>query len=217
MRNELTSNPWRPHVDSIAHWQQVYETKRPDAVSWYQPSAARSLALIRRFIPDSSAPVIDVGAGASVLVGELLDAGYSDLTVLDIAAGALAISQARLGEHAGRVQWIEHDVRTAPLPTVHYAGWHDRAVFHFLTEAEDRAAYVAQLERCVRVGGHVLIATFAEDGPTKCSGLPVVRYSPEMLRAELGEDFHLVETERELHPTPMGTSQSFLYCVFRKT
>ena len=204
-------------MDRIAHWQQVYATKQVDAVSWYQPSAARSLSLIRTFAPDISAAVIDVGAGASVLVDELLDAGYTDLTVLDIAGDALATSRRRLGERAGLVHWIEHDVLTADLAGSRYDLWHDRAVFHFLTEAVDRAAYVAQLDRAVRAGGNVVMATFADDGPTKCSGLPVVRYTPELLQAELGEGFVLVRSEHEMHHTPMGTSQSFLYCVFRKS
>jgi SAM-dependent methyltransferase len=209
-------------VDEKEHWQAVYDTKPAAAVSWFQPTAERSLALIRHVAPDRDAPVIDVGGGASVLVDELLALGYQDLTVLDLAGSALRVAQQRLrlsggggGVAAARVRWLEADVRTAPLPAAHYAVWHDRAVFHFLTNAADRAAYVAQVERAVRPGGFVLVATFAEDGPTTCSGLPVARYSPEALHGEFGAAFELVAVEREAHPTPMGTQQAFIYCLCR--
>ena len=204
-------------MDDKSHWQQVYERKAPDAVSWYQPTAARSLTMIRRVLGDAlDAPIIDVGGGASVLVDELLGAGYRDLTVLDLAGSALATARARLGGSADAVRWIEADVRTAALPAAHYALWHDRAVFHFLTDAADRAAYVSQVRRAVRPGGHVLVATFAEDGPTSCSGLPVARYDAAALHGQFGDGFTLVTSEREAHPTPMGTTQSFVYCLCRR-
>ena len=202
-------------MDDGSHWEGVYGTRPADAVSWFQPVAERSLALIRRVAPDPDAPIIDVGGGASVLVDDLLRLGYHDLTVLDIAGSALAVARERLGEAAGAVRWLEADVRTAALPAAHYALWHDRAVFHFLTEAGDRAAYVAQVRRAVRPGGHVLIATFAEDGPTRCSGLPVARYSPEALHRELGDGFELVSADRETHVTPTGSEQRFIYCLCR--
>lgn len=203
-------------MDGKAHWQRVYDTKAPDAVSWFQPTAERSLALIRRVLPGAtSGPIIDVGGGASVLVDDLLDAGYGDVTVLDLAGSALATAQARLGTRAAAVRWLEADVRTAALPAHHYAVWHDRAVFHFLTDAADRAAYVRQVQHAVRPGGYVLVATFAEDGPTKCSGLPVARYSAEQLHGEFGGEFTLLASEREEHPTPTGAVQGFIYCLCR--
>lgn len=197
------------------HWEAVYTTKSHDAVSWYQPSAARSLALIQRVVPDRSAPIVDVGGGASVLVDGLLRAGYGEVTVVDLAPSALAAARARLGEDAGRVRWIEGDVRTVPLPAAAYALWHDRAVFHFLVDAADRATYRAQLQRALRAGGFALLATFAEDGPTRCSGLPVCRYSVEELRHEMGQAFELVTHERDVHHTPAGGAQAFNYCLFR--
>lgn len=197
------------------HWEAVYSKNRPEAVSWFQPSAERSLALIRSVAPDLNVPIIDVGGGTSVLVDDLLGAGYKNLSVLDLAGSALAVAKARLGPAASAVRWIEADVRTADLPTGAYGVWHDRAVFHFLTRAADRAAYVAQVQRTLRVGGYALVATFAEDGPSKCSGLPVARYSAQGLHDEFGDSFELVAAERESHSTPMGIEQPFIYCLCR--
>jgi SAM-dependent methyltransferase len=197
------------------HWETVYRTKRPNEVSWYQAEPTRSLELIRRAVPDPSARIIDVGGGASTLVDGLLHAGYSNLSVLDLSATALAEARRRLGDSATRVHWLEDDVLSAALPEAAYDLWHDRAVFHFLTDASDRAAYVTQVRRAVRPGGHVLIATFAEDGPLKCSGLPVARYSAETLHREFDGGFELVDSARELHVTPGGSTQSFQYCLCR--
>lgn len=197
------------------HWETIYGTKPADAVSWYQPSARRSLSMIRRVAPDLASPIIDVGGGASVLVDELLASGYTDLTVMDLSGAALNVARSRLGEARARVHWIEGDVRTAPLDAARYAVWHDRAVFHFLTEPDDRSAYIAQVARAVRPGGYVLVATFAEDGPTRCSGLPVARYSAEGLHDVFGPSFTLVSSEHEEHETPTGTRQSFVYCLCR--
>ena len=197
------------------HWEHVYETKPADSVSWFQPRAERSLAMIMDVMPDRRAPIIDVGGGASVLVDDLLRVGYRDVTVLDLAGSALAVARTRLGAAAADVHWLEGDVRTAPLPAAHFAVWHDRAVFHFLTDAADRAAYVAQVQRAVRPGGFVLVATFAEEGPTKCSGLPVARYSPDALHHEFGDAFEMISSQRETHSTPMGTQQEFIYCLCR--
>jgi SAM-dependent methyltransferase len=201
-------------MDSKAHWEAVYETKQTDEVSWYQPSAERSVGLIRRVQPDLSGPIIDIGGGASVLVDELLDLGYDDLTVLDIAEAALKAARERAGPRAG-VRWLQADVLSADLPPARYAVWHDRAVFHFLTTPAERAAYVAQVHRSVRPGGHVLVATFAGDGPARCSGLLVDRYSPDRLHAEFGPEFRLLASEREDHLTPQGAHQPFIYCLCR--
>lgn len=202
-------------MDSRAHWESVYQAKRADEVSWFQREPAVSRDLIQQVAPDRSSRIIDVGGGASTLADLLLAAGYSALTVLDIAGSALAQARARLGESAGRIQWMAGDIRAIDLPAAAFDVWHDRAVFHFLTDPRDRAAYGAQLRRAVRPGGHAIVATFAEDGPVKCSGLPVVRYSAEALHREFGEDLALVESVRELHTTPSGHSQSFVYGVFR--
>jgi ubiquinone/menaquinone biosynthesis C-methylase UbiE len=202
-------------VSRKTHWEGVYSTKSPEAVSWYQPRAGLSLELIRRTGIDRPARIIDVGGGASVLVDDLLGAGYRDLTVLDISAEALARARARLGSRAGEVAWVEADVVEAGLPAATFDLWHDRAVFHFLLEAGDRQAYVRTLRRVLRPGGHAIIATFAEDGPERCSGLPVQRYSPQQLHAQLGEGFTLLAHEREDHRTPGGAVQRFQYSLFR--
>ena len=203
-------------MDPKRHWETVYRTKDVHEVSWFQSEARRSLDLITRVSPDRSAPIIDVGAGASVLVDDLLAAGYLDVSVLDVSEAALEISRGRLGTDAAKVKWMRADVRRAQLDEGAYAVWHDRAVFHFLTDAADRAAYVEQVRRAVEPGGYVLVATFAEDGPEYCSGLPAVRYSAEGLHSEFGTDFQLVRSEHEDHRTPAGGEQSFLYCLCRR-
>jgi 2-polyprenyl-3-methyl-5-hydroxy-6-metoxy-1,4-benzoquinol methylase len=203
-------------MDPRTHWETIYRTKDVHEVSWFQSEARRSLDLITRICSDRSAPIIDVGAGASVLVDNLLEAGYRDLTVLDLSEAALEISRDRLGADSAKVKWLRADVLRTQLDEDAYAVWHDRAVFHFLTDAADREAYIAQVRRSVRPGGHVLVATFAEDGPDHCSGLPVVRYSAEGLHSEFGADFRLVKSEHEDHRTPLGAEQSFLYCLCRR-
>ena len=203
-------------MDPKTHWETIYRTKDVHEVSWFQSEARRSLDLITRICPDRAAPIIDVGAGASVLVDNLLTAGYRDVTVLDLSEAALEISRDRLGTDSATVKWMRADVLRAEFDEGAYAVWHDRAVFHFLTDATDRQAYVEQVRRAVRPGGHVLVATFAEDGPEYCSGLPVVRYSAEGLHSEFGTDFVLVRSEHEDHRTPRGAEQSFLYCLCRR-
>jgi SAM-dependent methyltransferase len=203
-------------IDPRTHWETIYRTKDVHEVSWFQSEARRSLDLITRICPDRPAPIIDVGAGASVLVDNLLEAGYRDLTVLDLSEAALEISRDRLGADSAKVKWLRADVLRTKLDDGAYAVWHDRAVFHFLTDATDRETYIAQVRRAVRLGGHVLVATFAEDGPDHCSGLPVVRYSAEGLHSEFGTDFLLIKSEHEDHRTPLGAEQSFLYCLCRR-
>ncbi len=200
---------------SEAHWERIYRTKDPTQVSWYQPAAGLSLDLIRRVAPDLDAPIIDVGGGASTLVDGLLDAGYRSLTVLDLAPSALAITRQRLGERADRVAWIAGSILDARLRASAYAIWHDRAVFHFLTDGRDRARYVAQTRQALRHGGHVIVASFGPDGPAKCSGLDVARYSPEGMHAEFGRGFRLLDSVHEVHHTPGGAVQAFVYCLCR--
>ena len=199
------------------HWDRVYTSKPAHAVSWYQEHAEQSLRLIRDTGTGTGARVIDVGGGASTLVDDLLDAGYNGITVLDLSAAALAAARARLGPLATRVAWLEADITKVELPASAYDVWHDRAVFHFLIDAEQRAAYVRAVLRATKPGGHVIVATFAEDGPTQCSGLPTRRYSAGELHAEFGQPFELLKHEREVHQTPSGTLQKFVYCYCRKS
>jgi 2-polyprenyl-3-methyl-5-hydroxy-6-metoxy-1,4-benzoquinol methylase len=203
-------------MPSKEHWEQVYSTKAPDAVSWFQVHAELSLRLIHETGAGPDAAIIDVGGGASTLVDDLLAEGYQNVTVLDLSGAALAAAQTRLGEQAAAVQWIEADITQVELPAQSYDVWHDRAVFHFLTEPEARAAYVRAVLRAVKPGGHVIVATFAADGPTQCSGLPVARYDADALHAEFGEPFALLKQEKEAHQTPFGTVQQFVYCYCRK-
>lgn len=195
------------------HWESIYRTKAPNEVSWYQPEPRLSLQLIQRVAPDLEAPIIDVGGGPSLLVDGLLDAGYRNVTVLDLAPTALALAQQRLGERARHVRWIAADTLDASLPAAEYAVWHDRAVFHFLLDPKDRSRYVAQTRRSVRSGGHAIVASFSPEGPPKCSGLEVVRYSPTAMHAEFGEGFRLLDSMRENHLTPSGVTQAFVYCL----
>lgn len=192
------------------HWNQVYRTKATDNVSWYQHRPEVSLSLIAASGIDRNAGIIDVGGGASVLVDCLLDSGYSRLAVLDVSAVALAHSRVRLGDRAAGIEWFESDV-TAFNPPHRYGLWHDRAVFHFLTLAEDRSNYLASLRNSLRPGGSVIIATFALDGPAKCSGLDVVRYDQRSMLAELGTEFQLLEIRHEVHLTPWQSEQRFIY------
>lgn len=203
-------------VDPRQHWEGIYSNKASDEVSWFQPHAASSLRLIRN-CADQQAHIIDVGGGASTLVDGLLDAGYRHLTVLDLAESALAASRKRLGERAQGVQWIAADITRASLPAAQYDVWHDRAVFHFLTDPTDRARYVAQVLNSVKPGGHVIVAAFGPDGPLQCSGLDVMRYAPDALHAEFGAPFRLLGHEAETHRTPAGMAQEFVYCYCVRT
>ena len=200
-------------MNEKAHWEAIYRTKQPHEVSWFQREARISLALIRRAAPASPSAIIDVGGGTSTLVDGLLAAGYRNVTVLDLSSAALAEARRRVGPAATDVNWLEADVLAADLPHRAFDVWHDRAVFHFLTAGTDRARYVAQARHAVKPGGYVLVATFAQDGPTRCSGLPVVRYTPSALHEEFGAGFRLIESVRNEHVTPSGTTQAFVYCL----
>lgn len=203
-------------MENKEHWENVYTTKATDAVSWFQQHSEKSHAFIRRTGVPLTASIIDVGGGASTLVDDLLADGFFNLTVLDLSAAALKAAQNRLGVSADKVHWQEANITEVELPVHAYDVWHDRAVFHFLNSPEERQAYVRNVMRAVKPGGHVIVATFAEDGPTKCSGLPVTRYSVGQLHAEFGETFKLIGHEKETHHTPMGTTQQFVYCYCRK-
>jgi len=202
-------------MDAKAHWERVYKSKAPNQVSWFQEHADLSLQLIRDTRVPKSARIIDVGGGASTLIDDLIAEGFVDLTVLDLSGSALEAAKVRLGPRALKVRWIEADITKVKLPVHSFDLWHDRAVFHFLTKDADREAYVAQVSKSVRPGGHVIVASFADDGPERCSGLPVVRYSAEGLHGVFGTAFALVRHERETHQTPFGTTQKFVYCYCR--
>ncbi|MCA1415590.1 class I SAM-dependent methyltransferase [Bradyrhizobium sp. NBAIM20] len=205
----------RATSDRSNHWDHVYATKGEAEVSWYQDSPAISLAMIRAAGSDRDTTIIDVGGGASRLVDALLQDGYRDIAVLDLSANALAAAKKRIGQAASTVDWIVADATTW-RPARTYDVWHDRAAFHFLTDPRDRVAYVERLRSAVRPGGHVIIATFAPDGPEKCSGLPVQRHDSVSLAAELGPEFKLVETRSETHHTPWHSTQAFQFSRFRR-
>ena len=198
------------------HWEHIYQTKAPTQVSWYQEHSLQSLQFIAHTGIAKSGHIIDVGGGHSALVGDLLKDGYRHITVLDISIAALEAAQQRLGSRANQVNWLEADVLQTKLPHQEYDLWHDRAVFHFLTEPEDRRLYVNAVKEAVKTGGHVIVATFASDGPEHCSGLPIVRYEPESLHNEFGDSFTLLDSTHETHHTPFGTEQRFIYCYCRK-
>jgi len=203
-------------MDAQSHWDKVWAIRRPETLSWYSPHLELSLSLIARVASSLAAPIIDVGGGASTLVDDLLLHGYENVTVLDISKEALDIARRRLDTNAGRAHWIVADILDAKLEPNAYEIWHDRAVFHFLTQPEDRANYMRQLTQALKPGGHLIIGTFGPAGPPTCSGLDVVRYDEEALQKEFGKQFHLIEGSCELHHTPEGITQEFLYCCFRR-
>jgi SAM-dependent methyltransferase len=198
-----------------AHWENVYTTKGENEVSWFQQSPAPSLELIAQVSATQASAIIDVGGGASRLVDHLVEQGFEDISVLDLSGAALNAAKARLGVRADRVRWIVADA-TIWEPVKRYDIWHDRAAFHFLTGEKDRAAYIERLTRGLKPGGHAIIATFALDGPEKCSGLPVARYDSASLGQALGTAFKLMHTQRHEHATPWESRQIFQFSVFRR-
>jgi len=202
-------------MDTRTHWEKIYRTKGPEAVSWYRPHLERSLALIERAAGGTSASIIDVGGGESTLVDDLLARGYQNLSVLDVSQTAIDVTKKRLGATAEQVHWMVADITTVQLEPLAFDVWHDRAVFHFLTTMEQRIVYVRKVAEAVRPGGHVIVSTFGPEGPAQCSGLEVMRYDAEALHEQFGARFQLVESSRELHETPFGSTQQFLYCYCR--
>lgn len=202
-------------MDNQAHWQNVYTTKNSATVSWFQAEATPSLEAFAKLNVVKDTPIIDIGGGASTLVDALLADGWSDVSILDIAESALEVPKARLGSAAAEVEWIVADI-TEWQPKRHYGLWHDRAVFHFLTAPQQRTAYRSALEAGVAHGGHVILATFALDGPEKCSGLPVQRHDAASAQQELGPKFKLMETWPQAHTTPGGNTQNFNWCLFQR-
>ena len=202
-------------LDRKKHWEKAYAGKEPNQHSWYQVRPDISLELIAASGISPDAALIDVGGGESTLVDALLQQNFSRVTVLDVAVSAMAHTRARLGQQADRVRWVEADI-TAFRSKERFALWHDRAVFHFLTDAEDQERYRETLYSCLLVGGDLILATFAMDGPTKCSGLDIVRYNPKTLQTVLGDGIELLTTRNERHVTPSGKEQSFLYGHFKR-
>jgi len=204
-------------MDEKEHWQRIYAQKPPESLGWYRPHLDQSLQFIRACGLAQNARIVDVGGGASTLVDDLLNEGYGNVAVIDLAEAALDEARARLGERAAAVDWIPGDITTPLLDDASVDLWHDRAVFHFLTDETVRRAYLDEALRCVKPGGHVLVATFGLDGPEQCSGLPVVRYDASGIHTVFGDRFAKVGAAAEQHATPWGSTQSFVYCLCRRT
>ncbi len=202
-------------MDRQQHWERIHGAKAPADVSWYRPHLERSLAFIEGAGLARNARIIDVGGGASTLVDDLLDRGYDDVTVLDISSAAIDRAKERLGARANAVTWLVGDITTIELPKHRYDFWHDRAVFHFLTDPEARLRYTAAVRRSLKIDGHIVVATFGPSGPEKCSGLDVVRYSADGLHEQFGGQFRKVGSCTEFHTTPWGAEQEFMYCYCR--
>lgn len=202
-------------MSNRSHWDNVYDTKAPETVSWYAPHLETSLNLIHQATTDKNAAIIDIGGGEATLVDDLLAEGYQDISVLDISQKAINVAKARIGKLSDQVHWYCADITQASLPQGYFDVWHDRAVFHFLTKEVDRVKYVELVKRSVKHGGHVIMSTFGPEGPEKCSGLEVVRYNAENLHGQFGKAFKLVNTLTEIHKTPTGSTQQFLYCFCR--
>ena len=204
-----------PAVDRAAHWDRVYTTKQPTALSWYEPEPTHSLELIAASGQPASGSIIDVGGGMSSLGPSLVGLGYSDVSVADISAAALDRARTQIGPAGEDITWIDADVRTHDFQR-RYDLWHDRAVFHFMVEPGDRDAYLATLHRSLCPGGHLILATFGPNGPEQCSGLPTTRYGAPRLAATLGPDYELLSAELDTHQTPSGVTQQFLYTHFQR-
>lgn len=202
-------------MDEKHHWEQVYATNPTEKLGWFADHLGTSLSWIQGISLSPDTPIIDVGGGASTLADDLLDEGYRSLSVLDISAKALSVAKVRLGKNAQLVTWLDGDITAVDLPKDHYCVWHDRAVFHFLTEPEQQRKYRDILIAALKPGGHLIIGTFAPEAPPKCSGLPVQRYSPEQLESTLGDKFELKRHHKELHITPGAVEQMYIYCHFR--
>jgi SAM-dependent methyltransferase len=202
-------------MDRKLHWDKAYAAGAPERLGWHRPHLSASLELIECTGIDKKARFIDVGGGASTLVDDLLNRRFEEITVFDLSITALSLAQSRLGGRASKVTWIEGDITSVELPPAHYDLWHDRAVFHFLTAADDRRSYMQQLKRSLTPGGHVVLGVFSLDAPPRCSGLDVQRYSVELLQREIGADFALREHRLEEHVTPGGVKQIYLYGRFQ--
>lgn len=203
------------HTESKRHWESVYQARAPELVSWYTPHLVESLAYVRKTKLLKTAAVLDVGGGEATLVDDLLSEGYVNVAVLDISAKALEVTRERLGLRARRVRWVAADVLSHSFEPDSVDIWHDRAVFHFLTDEAARRSYVAQVLKALRPGGFAIVATFGPDGPGRCSGLPVMRYDAQALHGEFGRQFRRLDDRTATHRTPWGSEQQFVYCFCR--
>lgn len=203
-------------MDIQKHWETIYSRKAPERLAWYTPHLQTSLRWINDLHISGDGPVIDVGCGVSTLIDDLLSGGYDALTGVDFSTTALEIMEDRLADRGPSISWIKADITKAELPGQHYALWHDRAVFHFLTNEEHQAQYIKQLSEALRPGGHAILAVFSPTAPPVCSGLRVQRYTARTLSATLGENFNLIKEKKEVHITPGGVQQVYQYCLFRK-
>ena len=203
-----------PHTE---HWNRIYTEKSSTDVSWFAQHLEPSLRLIDEACLPADAGIVDVGGGASTLARDLLDRGFTNVSVLDLAAQALEVAKAQLGPRGSRVKWLVGDVTSVELPEAAFDLWHDRAVFHFLTDPADRAAYVRQATRALKPGGRIIVATVGTNGPERCSGLPVRRYDERELPAQFGQAFERVHCIEDVHLTPWGSQQEFVYCLCRRT
>lgn len=202
-------------MSTKTHWDKVYKSNAPEAVSWYRPHLEASLRLIERTGAGPRSAIIDVGGGESTLVDDLVSRGFENISVLDISETAIEVCKKRIGLLGAQIDWLVADVTVVKLKPDMYDVWHDRAVFHFLTETRQRTAYVRNVARSVKRGGHVIVSTFGPLGPMKCSGLDVLRYDAESLHGQFGSRFNLVESSQEIHQTPTGSTQHFIYCYCR--
>ncbi len=203
-------------MSTKTHWESMYGSKAADAVSWYAPHLRESLRYVAQAAAGKDAAIIDVGGGESTLVDDLLDGGYTNITILDVSATALEVTKRRLGAAAARVAWLVADILEVELPTDAYDVWHDRAVFHFLTDDGQRRRYVAQVLKALKPGGHAIVGAFGPEGPEKCSGLQVSRYAPSELHGVFGAPFELLASSVDQHTTPWGSPQQFVYCYCRR-
>lgn len=215
-RNFIKVMPGLFEMNKKTHWEGVYASKPAGALGWYKPHLQTSIAWIKELGLEAEAPIIDVGGGVSTLVDDLLNAGHRSISVLDISEEALKAARARLGAMGEAITWLNGDITSFDLPRHHYELWHDRAAFHFLTELDQQQSYRDNLLNALKPGGHLIIGTFAPEAPPKCSGLPIQRYTHEKLNNVLGGEFELQRHDKELHVTPGGVEQMYLYCHFRK-
>jgi trans-aconitate methyltransferase len=203
------------HFDRKKHWETIYQTKELKDVSWFQPTPETSLSFLKQFNIPTTAKIIDIGGGDSFLVDNLLDLGYQDITVLDISAMAIDKAKQRLGDRAGKVKWIVADAATF-RPTEKYDFWHDRAAFHFLTQEQEIESYLDTVQKSIQPTGVLIIGTFSEQGPKKCSGIEIKQYSETTMTERLTKFFEKIRCITVDHKTPFDTIQNFIFCSFRK-
>ena len=204
-------------MNEAEHWEEIYTTKPANQVGWYAPHLETSRRWIAELKLAAENPIIDVGGGASTLVDDLLDSGHKNLTVLDLSERAIHVTKERLGNLSSAVTWLHGNVTEIELPSRNFGLWHDRAVFHFLIEQEMAQKYRDAILRALKIGGYFIVGTFGLDAPPQCSGLPVQRYTSELLSDTFGKEFELKRHQNEMHNTPSGAEQAYVYCLFQRT